>query len=192
MTSHALIDADDSVLIAIDVQDYFLKKLPTEESDRLLKRAAWLMKVAEWRKIPIIVTAEELQKHPVAPKILQSLPSGTRVFDKSIFGLTYQSDIMKQVQETQRNTAVLIGLETDVCVAHSAIGLLEHGFRVAVVADATASPENGQEIGLNRMRNAGAVIVSAKSIFYEWIRNLERNERFQKECPELDNVDWSL
>ena len=192
MTSHALIDADDSVLIAIDVQDYFLKKLPTEESDRLLKRAAWLMKVAEWRKIPIIVTAEELQKHPVAPKILQALPSGTRVFDKSIFGLTYQSDIMKQVQETQRNTAVLIGLETDVCVAHSAIGLLEHGFRVAVVADATASPENGQEIGLNRMRNAGAVIVSAKSIFYEWIRNLERNERFQKECPELDNVDWSL
>ena len=192
MTSHALIDADDSVLIAIDIQDYFLKKLPTEESDRLLKRAAWLIKVAQWRKIPIVVTAEELQKHCVAPKILESLPAETRVFDKRIFGLTYQSDVMEAVQLTHRKSAVLIGLETDVCVAHSAIGLLEHGYRVAVVADATGSPENGQEIGLNRMRNAGAVIVSAKSVFYEWLRNLEWNERFQKECPELDKVDWSL
>jgi nicotinamidase-related amidase len=188
----SLIDADDSVLIAIDIQDYFLKKLSPDVSDRLLKRASWLLKVAHWRKIPIIVTAEELQKHSVAPKILQSLPVGMKIFDKSIFGLTFQSDIMEAVKKTGRNTAVLIGLETDVCVEHSAIGLLQHDYNVAVVADATGSPENGQEIGLNRMRDAGAAIVSVKSVYYEWLRNLEWNERFQKECPELNNVDWTL
>jgi nicotinamidase-related amidase len=186
------IDADDSVLIAIDIQDYFLKKLLPEVSDLLLKRACWLIKVAHWRKIPVIVTAEERDKHPVASRILQSLPSGTTIFDKRIFGLAFQTDIMDAVKQIQRGTAVLIGLETDVCVAHSALGLLQLGYRVAVVADATGSPENGHEIGLGRMRDAGAIIVSTKSLFYEWLRNLEWNERFQKECPELNNADGIL
>jgi nicotinamidase-related amidase len=184
-----LIDADDSVLIAIDIQDYFLKKLPFEVSDRLLKRVCWLIKVGHWRKIPLIVTAEELDKHPVAPKLLQSVPSDTNIFDKRIFGLAFQSDIMDAVKQIQRRTTVLIGLETDVCVAHSALGLLQAGYRVAVVADATGSPENGHEIGLNRMRDAGAIVVSTKSLFYEWLHDLEWNQRFQKECPELNNVD---
>ena len=49
-----------------------------------------------------------------------------------------------------RKTAVLVGLETDVCVAHSALGLLGHGYQVAVVADATGSPGTAHGFGLER------------------------------------------
>jgi hypothetical protein len=42
------------------------------------------------------------------------------------------------------------------------------------------------------MRDAGVTIVSAKSLFYEWLRDLNWNERFQKECPDLDNVNGIL
>ncbi|HSE40506.1 MAG TPA: isochorismatase family protein [Acidobacteriota bacterium] len=188
----SLIEADDSVLIAIDIQNYFLKKLPTELCTSIVKHACWLLKVAHWRNVPLIVTAEELDKHPVADEILRSLPAETHIFDKRIFGLANQPDILEEVKQTKRSTTVLIGLETDVCVAQSAIGLLENGYRVVVVADATGSPEIGHKIGLNRMHDAGALIVSVKSLFYEWLRDLNWNERFQKECPELDNADGIL
>jgi nicotinamidase-related amidase len=89
------------------------------------------------------------------------------------------------VDKTGRKTAVLIGLETDVCVMHSAIGLLEHGYRVVVIADATGTPDPGQEVGLTRMRNAGAVIMNMKGLFYEWLRTVEAVSRFHKELPDM-------
>jgi nicotinamidase-related amidase len=184
-TSQSLLEANDSVLIVIDIQDHFLEKLPAPESELLVRRSCWLIAVAQWRGIPLVVTAEEAGGQPVSPRILQSLSPGTAVFDKSSFGLAHQPDILAAVEGTGRRTAVLIGLETDVCVAHSALGLLEKGYRVAVVADATGSPQNGHEIGLARMKNAGVVVVSAKSLFYEWMRSLDWLYRFHSENPDM-------
>lgn len=183
--SHTLLEAEDSVLVVIDVQDAFLGKLPPRDAELLLSRLCWLIAVARWKQIPLVVTAEELPAQPLAPKIVESLPAGTPVFDKIVFGLAHQPDILNAMNKTGRKTAVLIGLETDVCVAQSALGLLEQGYRVAVVVDATGAPAPGQEIGLNRMKNAGAMIVSVKSLFYEWMRTVEMVDRFHRECPNM-------
>ncbi len=187
-SSHSLLDADDSVLTVIDVQDAFLDKLPVQERERLLSRVCWLIAVAQWMQLPLVVTGEEIQKQPLASKLIQSLPAGTPIFDKVSFGLAHQPDIFAAVEQTGRKTAVLIGLETDVCVAHSAIGLLDQGYHVAVAADATGTPAPGHEIGLNRMQNAGAIIVSTKSLFYEWMRTIEMVNRFHRECPNMRDL----
>jgi nicotinamidase-related amidase len=186
--SHTLLDADDSVLIVIDVQDAFLNKLPLQESEHLLNRVCWLIKVAQWKQIPIVVTAEELDKQPLASRLIQTLPLSTPIFDKLTFGLTHQRDILAAVQQTGRKTAVLTGLETDVCVAHSALGLLDQRYRLAVVADATGSPAPGHEVGLSRMQSAGAIAVSTKSLFYEWLRTVEMVNRFHRECPNMRDL----
>jgi len=75
-------------------------------------------------------------------------------------------------------TAILLGLETDVCVAHSAIGLLRNNFQVAVVQDATASPGEAHHNGLSRIRAAGALITNVKSLLYEWMRTLKNCRDF--------------
>ena len=185
----SLLEADDSALLVVDIQEAFLEKLPPRESELLLSRAGWLIAVAHWRRIPIIATAEEIGQQPLAPQIARALPADAPIFDKATFGLAHQPDILAAVERTGRKTAVLIGLETDVCVAHSALGLMEQGYRVAVVADATGAPPPGQEIGLGRMQQAGAVIVSTKSLFYEWMRTLEWVDRFHAECPGMRDVD---
>ena len=187
-TSHTLLDSEDSVLIAIDIQNAFLDKLPVQESERLLSRACWLIGVAQWKQIPMVVTAEEFDKQPLASKLIECLPAGVPVLNKASFRLAHQPEILKTVEQTGRKTAVLIGLETDVCVAQSAIGLLQEGYRVAVVTDATGTTAPGQEIGLNRMQNAGTIIVSTKSLFYEWMRTVEMVNRFHRECPDMRDL----
>jgi len=192
-TSPFLLDTDDSLLIVIDIQTAFLDKLPFQDSERVLNRACWLIAVAQWRHIPLVVTAEEAGMLPLAPRLVQCLPAGVHVFDKVTFGLAHQPDILAAVEQTGRKTAVLIGLETDVCITHSAIGLLGQGYRVAVVADATGTPGDGQEIGLKRMQHAGAIIVNTKSLFYEWMRTVEMTNRFHRECPEMrERADFGL
>jgi len=111
--------------------------------------------------------------------VAQLLPPNTKIYNKMSFGLTAQPDILEAIQQTQRKTAVIIGYETDVCVTHSALGLMDLGYKVVVVADATGSPGGAHQIGLERIRGAGGIIVSAKSLYYEWVRIVEKAMEFE-------------
>ena len=93
---------------------------------------------------------------------------------KPVFGLAACPEVMGDVRASSRRTVVLVGLETDVCVAHSALGLLELGYAVAVVADATGSPGTAHQFGLERMRDAGVAVLGAKNLYYEWVPTVER------------------
>ena len=188
MTNSSLIDINDSLLIAIDIQPSFVKKENKSENNPLLQRMCWVIKVANWLGVPLIVTAEDIPRTGnVSGEVAEILPSDTKIYNKMTFGLADQPDILEAVQQTQRKTAVLIGYETDVCVAHSALGLMDLGYRVVVVADATGSPGGAHLIGLERIRHAGGIIVSAKSLYYEWVRTVAKAlafEDFGIETPE--------
>ena len=182
---YRLIDVDDSVLVVIDVQDSFLEKLPDEVSGRLLSNICWLVDLAGWCGVPLVVTAEEGDEYPVVSDLSERLPEGTTVFNKLVFGLADQADILEAVGASGRKTAVLVGLETDVCVAHSALGLLAHGYRVVVVGDCVGTPEPNQTMGLNRMVQAGVVVTNMKGLFYEWLRTVEQVGAFHQALPDM-------
>ena len=132
-----------------------------------------------------MVTEEQPDRNgPTEGVVREALPPGTPVFTKPVFGLADVPEIAEAVETTGRHTAVLIGAETDVCVAHSALGLLDRGFRVAVVADATYSPESMHDHGLRRIAEAGGVIVHAKGVYYEWLRTVEAATAFRNAHPD--------
>ncbi len=173
-----LVERGRSCLLVIDVQQYFLDKLPLHERGPLVQRIAWLMRVARALDIPIIATAEDVARDgPLVPELAALLPPGTAPFDKMIFGLMDQPDIRAAVAASERDCFVLAGLETDVCIAHSALGLAAAGHRAVVIDDACGSPPPHHEHGLRRLRDAGITVTSAKGIFYEWVRDLETYHR---------------
>lgn len=177
-----LLDVDDSVLCVVDVQPGFLDKLePGADAAGVLARIAWLVALAGSLDVPVVVTEEEPDRHgPTVPEVAARLPERAPRFTKPVFGLADVPEILSAVERTGRRTAVLVGLETDVCVAHSALGLLDRGYRVAVVRDATASPREGHETGIGRVRDAGGIVVTAKALYYEWARTVERAWAFDE------------
>ena len=176
----ALINADDSVLIVIDVQPPFLDKLSREESQLLRNRICGLIGVAGWLRVPVFVTAEDIAREGgVDHQVVLALPAGIHAHNKMVFDLAADPAILADIARSGRKSVVLVGLETDVCVAHSALGLLGHGYQVAVVADATGSPGAAHGLGLERAAGAGALITSVKSLFYEWMRTVERARQFR-------------
>lgn len=175
---HSLIERTSSLLVVIDVQAYFLGKLPLDVRGPLVARMAWLMRVARTLDIPIVATAEDMARNgPLVPELLEALPAGQTVHDKMIFSLAGQAEILTDVKAQQRTTAVLIGLETDVCIAQSALGLAACGLRPVVVEDATHSPPPYHDAGISRLREAGIVIQSVKGLYYEWVRDLATHRR---------------
>ena len=183
-----LLEREDCVLIVVDVQPGFVAATePAANAADVVARIAWLVRVAAALEVPIVVTEEQPDRNgPTEGVVREALPPGTRVFTKPVFGLADVPEIAEAVETTGRQTAVLIGAETDVCVAQSALGLLDRGFRVAVVADATYSPESMHDHGLRRIAEAGGVIVHAKGVYYEWLRTVEAATAFRNAHPDLE------
>ncbi len=174
LNHQALTDLDDSVLIVIDVQQFFLEKMPKEHIQPIVNRISWMVQIAVKLKVPIVATAEEIPEFGTnIPQVAEQFPAGTNEFNKMSHGLAGDPVILAAVEKTNRKTAVLVGLETDVCVMQSALGLLQKGFRVVVLSDATASPGPCHEAGITRMQNAGVIISTVKGTFYEWTRTVD-------------------
>jgi nicotinamidase-related amidase len=184
MTS--LLERDDCLLLVIDAQPGFYGGPASAEHAGALATAAWLAGVATALKVPVVVTEEDAARNgPTAARIIGALPPATPVVAKHVFGAADQPDILAAIEAPGRPTIVVVGMETDVCVAHSAIGLLERGFRVVVVEDATYSPGPMHAAGIRRMAGAGVEIGHAKGVYYEWVRTLDAARAFERDHPDL-------
>jgi nicotinamidase-related amidase len=174
-----LVDRHDSVLVVVDAQPGFLERETLSAADRdaarrALERMSWLAAVAALLGIPAVATEEESERHgPTEAGLAARLPRSTPVLRKPTFGLAGTPEILAAVRETGRGTAVVVGCETDVCVAQSAIGLVDEGLRCVVVEDATFSPGEMHARGLDRLAAAGVERNHAKGVTYEWLRTVD-------------------
>ena len=172
-----LIDVTQSMLLVIDAQQDFY---PAGRADvdravlgEMLRRAAWVTAVAGRLSVPVVVTEEDAAVNGTTAEVIRDvLPKGAPVLPKWVFGAPGDPDILAAIEATGASTSVLVGLETDVCVAHSALGLKEVGKRVVAVHDALFSPGVAHANGLGRMKRAGVELVSAKELAYDWLRTV--------------------
>jgi nicotinamidase-related amidase len=193
-----LIDVKQSMLLVIDAQQDFY---PAGRADidraafgEMLRRAAWVTAVAGRLGVPVVVTEEDAAVNGATAEVIRAaLPKGAPVLPKWTFGAPANPDILAAIGATGASTAVLVGLETDVCVAHSALGLEELGKRVVAVHDALFSPGAAHANGLGRMERAGVELVSAKELAYDWLRTVTGVREFFRANPELaDPPGFSL
>ncbi len=169
-----LLDRARCCLAVIDVQAFFLDKLPLDQREPLVQRIAWLMGAANALGIPILATAEDIQHDgPLVPELEKLLPAGNLVFNKMIFGLHDQPDIRAAVKALGRDQFVLTGLESDVCISHSAFGLRDAGYQVTIASDACASPPPHHDLAMTRLAQAGMTVTTVKGVYYEWLRDLQ-------------------
>ena len=69
---------------------------------------------------------------------------------------------------------VIAGCEAHVCLMQTALGLLRAGLNVAVVAQASGSRSaEDHALAMQRLRQAGAAIVSVEMVAFEWLRSCE-------------------
>jgi nicotinamidase-related amidase len=190
-----LVDHGDCVLVVIDVQEGFYGgSLPPEESARAreaLGRMTWLAKVARRLAVPAVLTEEDAARNGSTYAPIADVCDDGAPVAKPTFGLTGTAEIVDRIESTGRTTAVLVGFETDVCVAQSAIALRERGMRVVVVEDAVFSPGEMHERGLARMSAEGVELNHCKGLAYEWARTLERS-RAVLEDAELGEAPFRL
>jgi nicotinamidase-related amidase len=68
----------------------------------------------------------------------------------------------------------MTGIETHICVYQTTVDLLNQGHEVQVVADAVSSrTAENRQIGLDRIKEAGASLTSTETALFELLRVAE-------------------
>lgn len=164
--------ASHCALAVVDIQEKLVP--PIFEKERLLRNSQLLIRLAGILGLPVLVTTQYCKGlGPVVAEIASLLPQA-KAMDKlefSCFGSQEFSAALKSFSPA-RNTLLLCGMETHICVMQTALGALQQGYRVHVASDAVSSrAEWNWKIGLGRMRDAGAVISSTEMMMYELLRS---------------------
>jgi nicotinamidase-related amidase len=187
-----LVRREDSVLVVVDAQPGFFA--PGEEAPKVAERIAWMAGLAALLDVPVVVVEEGPERNGhTDPAILERVPPGTPVIEKPTFGLAAHEAAVDAIRATGRGTAVLAGFETDVCVAQSAIGLLELAFRAVVLEDASfTNSAQEHERGIARMTGASVERNHCKGLVFEWLHTVDRALDDFPKAKALGPPPWRL
>lgn len=158
---------EDCALAVIDIQEKLLP--PIFEKERLVRNSQLLVRLANILQLPVIVSTQYVKGlGQTIPEISSLLPDVKSV-DKLEFGCFGNGEYCSAVAGlAHRNTLLLCGMESHICVMQTTLGALNQGLNVHVAADAVSSrTELNWKLGLNRMQAAGAVLSSTEMMVYE-------------------------
>jgi len=165
------LEAAQCALVVVDIQEKLLP--PIFNKELLVKNSQLLIRLAKILSIPIMVTTQYSKGLGPTVAEIASLLSEVPSTDKMEFGC-FGSDQFRarlKLLPGERNTVLLCGMESHICVMQTALGALNEGYLVHVASDAVGSrAEWNWKIGLERMKAAGAVISSTEMMMYELLR----------------------
>ena len=159
----------DSLLLVVDVQERLAPAIA--DRDAILARMLALVSFAARVGVPVLATehAPERIGPLVAPLRERLAPEA--ILHKTRFCAADEPAFSSWLATRRRDTIVLAGMETHVCVMQTALELRRLGHAVAVAADATGSRAarlQERRWALERMRAAGCAMAGTETILFEW------------------------
>lgn len=157
----------DAMLLVVDVQDKLLAKIPNATA--VVNSVAFLLDVARVLDVPCVAT-EQYPKGlgssaaAVSDRLLQP------AVPKTSFSCCGTTAVWDRIRSTGKRDLVLTGIEAHVCVAQTALDLIEAGYHVTLPVDAIASRHKlDYEVAVRRLERAGAIVSTAEAVAFEWI-----------------------
>jgi nicotinamidase-related amidase len=156
----------DTGLLVIDVQEKLVPKIVDVES--MVRNIGFLLDVARLLNLPVQCT-EQYPKGlgATVPPLAQKLPERAA---KIAFSCCAVPSVVQTFHREARPKLLLCGIETHVCVMHTALDLLALDFRVYIAVDSVGSRYRvDHETALRRLEQAGAVLTTSEMCAFEWL-----------------------
>jgi nicotinamidase-related amidase len=175
----ALFDVSDTVMLLLDHQAGLFQTVKDISVAELRANTTMLAKLATLLKIPVITTASEPNgpNGPLMPEIHESAPHAVFVPRKGEVNAWDNEDFVNAVRATGRQTLIMAGVWTSVCVMFPALDAKVAGYKVYAVIDASGDPsELTSRTTLARFVQGGVIPTSTNAVLSEAHRTWKRPE----------------
>jgi isochorismate hydrolase len=168
--------------VIVDVQDFFLAQVEKRLRTRLTANTGHFVRLLDYFQIPLIVTLERPVeiKGGVPRQIGRHISERARIFEKDFFDLSKDKAIKAHIASLKRPQVIVAGCETDVCVLQSCLGLLALGYEVFVMEELIFSSSRDTAAAVARMKAAGVVFTTYKSLYYELVEAVQGEPKTDK------------
>ena len=175
--------AEHSALVLVDYQQRLMPMI--DRGAEVLALGVKLGEVARELGVPVLGTEQNprgLGANADAVRALCSQTMAKMHFNACEDGLLA---LLRTARTPAPTDVVVAGCEAHVCLLQTTLGLLRAGYRVWVVADACGSRlASNHALAMERLREAGARIVSFEMVAFEWLNSCE-HPRFRAVLPVL-------
>lgn len=162
-----LMSANHSVLLLIDLQERLFPAIAERET--VLANCLWLAELAQRLQVPTLLTEQYPKGLGHTLPALRTQASQAVVVEKMHFSAVHEGELLKAAAD--RRQFVVGGTESHVCVMQTVLDLIAPEREVFVVAEAVGSRRPADKaLALERMRQAGTVIVSREMVAFEWLQ----------------------
>ena len=166
---------EKSALIVVDIQEKLTPHV--REPEMLVDKCQWMIRLAYDLHVPVIVSEQYPSRLGKTVEPLKTLTTDEQAIEKVCFSCNRERDFCNRWGELGKTQAVIIGIETHVCVMQTALDMKCSGVDVYVVTDATNSRhEQDYVCALARMQQAGVQIVTSEMVFFEWVERAGNDE----------------
>lgn len=164
------IEREKTLALLIDVQERLTPHI--HEHQRVIQRIEVLL--AGLNALDVPVMHNQQYKKGLGETVAPLLPLLDRApcFEKRSFSVCDDASAMAFIDDTQRTTCLLFGVETHVCVLQTALDLLDRGYQPVLIVDGCSSRAiSDHEAALARMISAGVRMATVESILFELTRS---------------------
>jgi nicotinamidase-related amidase len=163
-----LIRAQDSALIVIDMQERLVPAM--QAPARTIRNTRLLLGAAKITAVPVLLTEQYPEGLGQTIPEIRTTAGDNPILPKMHFSCMEDADFAAAFRAFGRRQAILTGMEAHICVVQTAASLVEEGFDVFVVSDATASRTlESEQACLARLSAAGVSVVTTEMVVFEWL-----------------------
>lgn len=165
-----MLDRNQAVLVVIDVQEKLCRAMDEKILERLNSNVVILQETARELGLPMVATEQYVKGLGETLPILKERLTDPAL-EKMTFSCCGDDTFVGTLKSLGRRQVIVTGMETHVCVLQTVLQLLDAGFTVHVVRDAVMSRrKDNWFVGLEAMRDAGAVITSTEAALFQLLR----------------------
>ena len=137
--------------------------------EHVVSQCVDLIGAARVLEVPVLVSERYPEGIGHTVPELRALVVDAEVIRKDHFSCFSEPGLASRFMGDGRRTLVVAGMESHVCVMQTALEAKVAGLDVLLVTDAVGSRRPGdRDTALQRMRDAGIVLVTREMIIFEW------------------------
>lgn len=161
-----------TLVIIVDAQEKLAAAMPSTDLEAMTRAARILLGAAAELGAPVLIT----EQYPkglgnTLPEIREALEAADAdVIEKLTFSACNEPQFVQALKDTTADAAIVIGMETHICVFQTVRDLVARGLRVDVPIDGVVSRRaDHKKVGLDLCERAGATITTSETVLYDWM-----------------------
>ncbi len=159
------VNLENCLIMIIDVQEKLVNML---DDKTVGINAEKIAKAAGILNIPTLITEQYPKGLGTTLNAIKYSLSNAKYIEKTNFSALKEEGLVNLIKSFNKKQIVLFGIETHICVLQTAFDLINKGYEIYVVEDASGSRKESDKISaLKRLRHNNCQIITTEMLIFE-------------------------